>query len=223
MTGHRGPWPAEWRWAGQLAMAAAVSQNLDDLRAVQAGAAPRVLAFEPDQPTLTLGRRAHGASARAQIGATLELAAARGWPVLDVDRGGLATLHLPGQVVLLLALPVAATQLRQLVRDLLQAAADTAASSGTSAELRADTDAGLWLGPAKLASIGLCHRGGVASHGMALNAAIDTGYGGGLTLCGHSNAQLASLYPHRGGDPDRVAQVAQALCARLGFLRQPQE
>lgn len=204
---------AEWRWAGRLAMAEAVAHNLGDLQAVQCGAAGRILAFEPSEPVVTLGRRAQTASGQADLAPTLALAAARGWPVVAVDRGGLATLHLPGQVVLLVAVPVLAVQLRQLVSDLLSAAAATAAECGAEPELRTDSDAGLWAGSAKLASIGLGHRGGIASHGLALNAAIDTGLGGSLTLCGHANAQLASLYPAGPDRAARVAQVAQTLQA----------
>lgn len=208
---------AEWRWAGQLDMADAVTQNLSDLKAVHSGAAPRILAFEPAAPVLTLGRRAQTAVGRAELAPTVALATARGWPVLNVDRGGLATLHLPGQLVLLLAVPVAAVQIRQMVRDLLQAASATAAACGSRAELRADSDAGLWLGDAKLASIGLAHRDGVATHGLALNAAIDTAWAGPFTLCGHANAQLASLYPASPGAAAVVAEVGQILRVQLQF------
>lgn len=204
-----------WRWAGQCSVAEAIAENLKDVKAVQGGAAPRVFAFEPAAPAVTLGRRAQTAEGRAALTSTLARSLAHGWPNLDVDRGGLATLHLPGQIVVLVALPVAAIQLRSLVRHMLQAAAATATARGCPTELRSDSDAGLWLGAGKLASIGLSHRAGVATHGLALNVAIDCGYGGLFTLCGHTNAQLASLYPQGSHSPVLLSDVAQTLRAYL--------
>lgn len=201
----------QWRWLGQMAMAEAVAANLADQAEVQAGAPSRALVFEPEAPVLTLGRRARTPDGRQALADSLALAALRGWPVLDVERGGLATLHLPGQVVVLLALRLPATALRPLVAELLGAAADTARALGCACEIDAEGDVGVWCGGAKLASIGLSHQRGVVGHGLSLNAAIDTRLSAGLTLCGHRDARTARIAAPLPERPQQLCEIAGRL------------
>ena len=184
---------ADWQWLGRIPFAEAVLRNAEAAAAVRAGARGRILAFEPAAPVFTLGRRAATEQGRAALAPTLAACTARGVACLAVDRGGLGTLHLPGQAVLFLALPCQREQLRDLVRELLQAAAAVAAVWGVAARVDDAVDVGLWSDAGKLASIGLAHSAGVVSHGLALNVAIDAGQGAGLTLCGRGDACLASL------------------------------
>ena len=202
-------------FAGRLAFAAAVERNLAEAVAVAAGEPGRLLLFEPAAPLLTLGRRAQAAP--ATLAESVAVCQSRGLEVLPADRGGLATLHLPGQLVVFLAVPLPSAGIRALVQHLLAAAAAVARDRGLDPHLRDDHDAGLWLGDAKLASVGLRVQRGVVLHGLALNVALDsevlanTAYPG-LTLCGHANARLADL----GGPPAAlVADVAAALTRHL--------
>lgn len=204
-----------WHWRGRLAVDQAIAINLCDIEQVQAGAAPRALVFEPHAPALTLGKRARTPQGQLELTPTLALAQQRGWPVLEVERGGLATLHLPGQVVVLLALPVPSTALRRLVAELLTAAAATAQECGRECQVDLDRDVGVWSDGAKLASIGLSHQHGVAGHGLALNAAIDTRLSAGLTLCGHRDARTAHIAAADAAPADQVARVAALLHLQL--------
>lgn len=209
-----------WRWQGRLSMDQAIAQNLHDISQVQAGSPSRVLAFEPSAPAVTLGKRARTPEGRAELAGTLALAEQRGWPVMDVERGGLATLHLPGQVVVLLALRLPATALRPLVSELLEAAAATAREFGSPCRVDSRDDVGVWQGGAKLAAIGLSHQLGVAGHGLALNAAIDPRLSSGLTLCGHRDAQTARVAAAAPSRPQLVCELAARL--HLHLLAQQQ-
>lgn len=204
-----------WRWQGRMAMDQAIAQNLLDISAVQAGSPSRALAFEPLAPAVTLGKRARTPAGREELAPTLALAALRGWPALDVERGGLATLHLPGQLVVLLAVRMAATSLRPFVAELLEAAAATARDRGCACQIDVDRDVGVWTQGAKLASIGLSHQHGVAGHGLALNAAIDTRLSSGLTLCGHRDARTASVCAPDRERPQQLGEFAAQLHLQL--------
>ncbi len=203
------------RFGGRLSFATAVEQNLADAEAVAAGAPPRLLLFEPAAPVLTLGRRAQAGG--ADVVQSVAVCRSHGVEVAAADRGGLATLHLPGQLVVFLAVPLPTLGIRLLVHHLLSSAAVLAGRRGLQPHLRDDHDAGLWLGDAKLASVGLRVQRGVVLHGLALNVGLapeviaGVAYPG-LTLCGHANARLADL-----GEvaPAAVADAAGELARQL--------
>lgn len=221
---------ASWRWLGRVPFSVGLQANLDDLQALRPslglpGTHPRgrLVLFEPAAPVFTLGRRAATATGRLQAAGTLRLCAARGIEVVPVDRGGLGTLHLPGQVVVLLAVPCDRTGLRDLVCRLLQAARRTALAWGVDATCDTADNVGLWVasgtGPAgKLASIGLHEAGGLTGHGLALNAAVDVDLTAGLSLCGSVSTRYASLGP---AATIQVPAVAARLARELGLPADP--
>ncbi len=186
--------PPGWRWLGRLGFAQADQLNHLDQLATQQDGQPRLLAFEPRSAVLTYTPRAQVAD---DIARQLEELHRRQIAPVPVQRGGQAMLHLPGQLVVLVALPLGQTGVRGMVCQLLQVTALVARQFGSTPEVRADRDAGLWCAtgehPAKLAAIGLCVVQQVAGHGVALNVAIDPARAAGLTLCGHANARYASL------------------------------
>ena len=188
------PWAgAAFRWLGRLPVAEALSANAAAVADLRAGGPAAVLGFEPAAPVFTLGRRAATPAGRAILAPTLAACAHRGVQVVAVDRGGLGTLHLPGQTVLFLALPCRREQLRALVAELLRAAAQVAQDCGVAASIGEDDQVGLWSAELKIASIGLSESGGIVSHGLALNSCIDARVALGLTLCGRSQGGLGSL------------------------------
>ncbi|MBI5609146.1 MAG: hypothetical protein HY902_09715 [Deltaproteobacteria bacterium] len=202
-------------FGGRLDFARAVERNLADAAAVASGGRPQLLFFEPAAPLLTLGRRAQAGG--SDVAESVAVCRARGVEVAAADRGGLATLHLPGQLVVFLAVPLPTLGIRFLVRHLLDSAAAVARRRGCDPQVRDDHDAGLWLADAKLASVGLRVQRGVVLHGMALNVALapEVVAGAafpGLTLCGHANARLADLGARA---PAAVADVAAELARQL--------
>lgn len=181
------------RWLGVLPFDRALDLNEQAALRVQAGAPGELLAFEPDGPVYTLGLRARTPAGRRDLATTLQICQAQGIPVRQVDRGGLGTLHLPGQLVLFLALPCDRAGLRPLVARLLHAAAHVARRLGVPARVDLCDDVGVWTDAGKLASLGLYESGGVVRHGLSLQVAIDRGPAQGLVLCGRASTRLASL------------------------------
>lgn len=171
--------------------------------------------FEVSRPLLTLGRRASRPAGRAELAETLQLCAERGIEVLDADRGGLATLHLPGQLVVFIALPAPHPPVRDVVCELLTGAAALADAAGVASTIDVDRDVGVWSAGGKVASVGLRIRDRVIRHGMSVNVAIDPEYAHGLRLCGGTARGYATL----AGAVGCPAQAAERLAGHLGLVR----
>ena len=99
-----------------------------------------------------------------------------GVPTLEVERGGEATWHGPGQLV---AYPIRllegeARDLHAYLRELEQVVIDVLAGLGLDAGRR-EGWTGVWVEGTKLCSIGVAVRRWVTWHGLALNVSNDLG------------------------------------------------
>jgi lipoate-protein ligase B len=173
------------------------------------------------EDVITLGRRGGDADLRLGRG---ELAA-RGVGVYHVERGGLATCHGPGQLVayLVLDLPGLGLGVAEAVRRLEQAAIETLAGFGVAAERRPGSP-GVWVGPEKIASLGLAVQGGVTSHGLALNHSRVPAPFDLVVPCGMSEARLTCLSRVLGAAVDEAAlraELAGRLAAQFGLELAP--
>jgi lipoyl(octanoyl) transferase len=135
-------------------------------------------------------------------------------PVLRVDRGGQVTYHGPGQVVAYVMVDVRRANLgvRELVTRLERAVIDTVGDYGIQAECRRDAP-GVYVGGAKLASVGLRIRRGASYHGIALNVAMDLEPFSRINPCGYAGlrvTQVADL-----GGPADTKKIAGDLGPRL--------
>src|ERR1017187_8451976 len=118
-------------------------------------------------------------------------------PVVQIDRGGQVTYHGPGQLVVypLIDLRRRALDVRRLVVALENAVIAYAAELGVAASGSREAP-GVYVGGAKMASIGLRIRRGASYHGLALNVALDLEPFERINVCGHrglSVTQLADL------------------------------
>lgn len=165
-------------------------------------------------PVYTLGRggdpRHLGAAATGDV------------DVVRVGRGGQVTWHGPGQLVgyPILGLRALKPDVHWYVRGLEQVLIDALACFGVAAARR-DGLTGVWVGPRKIASIGVGIRRWVTWHGFALNVGRDlTGFDA-ITPCGISGVRMTSLALE--GGPDDVARVvpvvAEQVRARFGYER----
>ncbi len=137
-------------------------------------------------------------------------------PVIKIDRGGQITYHGPGQIVayLLLDLRRWKINVRELVRLMERAVIDLLGEFGVAARSRENAP-GVYVGDAKIASLGLKIKHGCCYHGLALNVDMDLtpftninpcGYAGlGVTQCcelgitagiSELQAQLAQNFIH---------------------------
>ncbi|MEE4331526.1 MAG: lipoyl(octanoyl) transferase LipB [Wenzhouxiangella sp.] len=141
-------------------------------------------------------------------------------PVVATDRGGQVTYHGPGQVV---AYPLIDIQRRELgVRCLVdrmeQAVIDLLAADGLQAERRTGAP-GVYIGEAKIASIGLKVRHGRTYHGLALNVSMDLAPFGGINPCGFSGLAMTRYADWIPGKTwsEAATGLVEALCTRLEY------
>ncbi len=112
-------------------------------------------------------------------------------PVVKIDRGGQITYHGPGQIVayLLLDLHRWKINVRELVRLMEQAVIDLLAEYGVRAAGREDAP-GVYVGDAKIASLGLKIKKGCSYHGLALNVDMDLSPFDNINPCGYEGLKV---------------------------------
>ncbi|MBP6683010.1 MAG: lipoyl(octanoyl) transferase LipB, partial [Halioglobus sp.] len=114
-------------------------------------------------------------------------------PVIQVDRGGQVTYHGPGQWVLYLMLDLRRRGwgVRDLVDTIERSIVLLLAEHGIDAEPRPDAP-GVYVGGAKIASLGLRVRRGCSYHGLSLNVDMDLEPFGRINPCGHRGLEVTS-------------------------------
>jgi lipoyl(octanoyl) transferase len=140
-------------------------------------------------------------------------------PVIQIDRGGQVTYHGPGQLMIypLVDMRRAGLGVRDLVTALEQSVVDLAADYGIEAASRCDAP-GVYVGGAKIASIGLRIRRGASFHGMALNVDVDLEPFSRINPCGFEGLELTDL-ARLGVDSDLGAVRDRLLPHLLRHLR----
>lgn len=131
-------------------------------------------------------------------------------PVVGIDRGGQVTYHGPGQLVMyaLVDLRRRGIGVRELVVALEDAVIGLAAQHGIAAAGRRDAP-GVYVGPRKLASIGLRVRRGCSYHGLALNVDMDLEPFRRINPCGMAGLAMTQLVTE--GARTDVAAATDAL------------
>lgn len=181
-------------WLGRVNYPDAWSQQRELFMARLDGDVGDSLMLLEHPPTYTLGRRAsegdlvYGEAQRA----------ARGISLFDVDRGGRATYHGPGQLV---GYPIMALgerydvvcYLRKLEAALIAVAADL----GVQAH-RDPRHTGVWVGSNKIGAIGVKITRGITMHGFAFNVATDLTMFEGIVPCGIQNRWVTSVLAETG-------------------------
>ena len=138
------------------------------------------------EPVYTIGRRLDKSS--------LGNASYLPHPVFEINRGGQATYHGPGQLVgyPILDLKKRGKDLHVYLRSLETAVIRLVGSFGVEAEF-CDGKTGVWVQNRKIASIGIGIRRWITMHGFALNVSSDlTGFLS-ITPCGLAGVRMTSL------------------------------
>jgi lipoic acid synthetase/lipoyl(octanoyl) transferase len=119
---------------------------------------------------------------------------ARGLSVIDVDRGGGVTFHGPGQLILypVVDLRMRNSDMHRYLRDLESVAICFLNGYGIMAD-RIQGRTGVWVGGAKIASIGVGASSWVTYHGMSLNVDVDLSFFSMINTCGMTDIQVTSL------------------------------
>ena len=182
------PTPLRACWLGAMSFDAALALQMEAREAVALEREDPILYLVEHPAVLTVGRRGlpeHILWTDAQL-------EAHGVEVFETPRGGEVTLHAPGQLV---AYPI--VQIGRQIRAHLHNLADTSlaliAELGVEgAEFRMDHP-GIWIGAAKLGSIGVHISRGVTVQGLSLNLSVDPKLFGALVSCGMHGLELRSV------------------------------
>jgi lipoyl(octanoyl) transferase len=186
---------------------------------LQHEARQRVLAGGPDElillehdPVVTLGSR--GGEVNRERLARLQT------PVIETDRGGLATWHGPGQLVGYPIVDLARLQMKvpefvDLLGGVLEAQVRHLGVVGAAYDAAAP---GVYVGGRKLAAIGLHLHRSVSTHGFSLNVDNDLSGFEAIVPCGRLGAGVTTLARELGADPGLgpvLSSVERQLGSRL--------
>ncbi len=135
-------------------------------------------------------------------------------PVVQTDRGGQITYHGPGQLMVytLLDLTRLGLGVRSLVVALEQALVACLADYGITARGRRDAP-GVYVGDAKIASLGLRVRKACSYHGLALNVNMDLAPFRRINPCGYQGLAMTQISDL--GGPGDVQEVGRNLLPHL--------
>jgi lipoyl(octanoyl) transferase len=184
--------PLRTGFLGRVSYAAAEALQLRLRDALLAGDGADHLLLLEHPSVFTLGRNAR----------PHDVVADRGWlehhgvEVHESDRGGQATYHGPGQLVgyPVIDLKPDRRDVRRYVRDLEEVLIRTLDEYGIGGEpALSPRPVGVWVGPRKIASLGIHLRHWVTTHGFALNVSTDLSFFGGIVACGMPGAPMTSI------------------------------
>ena len=164
-----------------------------------------VLVLTQHYPVVTLGYRRQ----RTQLQLSVAELAALGISVVEIERGGGATYHGPGQLVMypIFSSLFRCCGVRGFVASLEEVMRRVSHRFGVTATRQPNLP-GIWIGERKLGAVGVAVRRGVTLHGCALNVDLDLHPFAFIAPCGLSGKEVTSLKQER-GVPIPLAEVVQ--------------
>ena len=178
-----------WEWLGRVEHAACAEQQRARRDAIIAGQADEVVWCVEHPPTVTVGRRPAPGTPSSEALSKLGIAYSR------TERGGLATWHGPGQLVVypLVSLWAHRLKVKDYVSRLEQVTIDWLATLGLDDARRRPGFPGVWVGNDKVAAVGIHIRRGVSLHGLAINLAPDLRGFSAIVPCGIADGGVTSV------------------------------
>ncbi len=126
---------------------------------------------------------------------------AGGVALQQINRGGLATAHEPGQLVAYPIIQLQRKDLRWFSRTFLQVVVDLLADYGLQGQLK-EGEPGVWVDGRKICSFGIALKKWVSSHGIALNVNNDLMTFEMIVPCGRPNEIVTSVSRELGAKVD---------------------
>ena len=195
------------RWLGRVQFedALAIQEEIVARKTAKPECDDELLLLE-HEPVYTIGRTPDQSS--------LLDAARLPHPVVQINRGGQATYHGPGQLVgyPILDLKPRGQDLHRYLRALEDFLIALLAEFGV-AGVRREGLTGVWVGGEKIASIGVGVRRWITMHGFALNVSGDLAPFTRITPCGIAGVEMTSLERESG-----KALSVEAVAQRTGEL-----
>lgn len=164
---------------------------------------PPTLYLVEHPPTVTLGRRATPEHVLWSSGQLEQ----EGVAVCETPRGGEATLHAPGQLVVYPVIRVG-RHIRAHIVGLAEVAIELLGELGVEGAAFRMDHPGVWIGTKKIASIGVHIRRAVSIQGLSLNLDVDPKLFTALVSCGLPEVEIVSARS-MGGKPITVEQAAR--------------
>ena len=143
-------------------------------------------------------------------------------PVIQTDRGGDITYHGPGQIIAYVLIDL--RRRRQGVRQFVNALEDVVIKTLSHWQLAAKrykSRPGVFVGDAKIASIGLRVQKGCSYHGISLNVSMDLSPWSLVKPCGLdiSMTQLCDLIDSKIEKKDVLEIFTNHLCNTLNYTK----
>lgn len=134
-------------------------------------------------------------------------------PIYESGRGGKVTYHGPGQLVVYCFFDLRKTRqtVHEYVAWLEKIIIETLSHFGIQGIT--GPHPGIWIGGAKIASIGVRVEQHITSHGFALNVCNDTKYFEPIQVCGQAQTQVTTMSYF---SPTTINEVIEKL--KLAFL-----
>lgn len=146
-----------------------------------------------EHPTvMTLGLRAHKADLSDFCSTPFP------YPVHKISRGGLATIHNPGQLVIYPIVNLKAQKLsvKGFVESLFLATQKTLLELGIESTIDLCDQPGVYTSKGKIAFCGLQIKEGITLHGLSINIANDVSLFSGIESCGIAASKIDSVAKH---------------------------
>ncbi len=175
-------------YLGQIAFSQALEREAAAFARVREAqpdsASAEVFGFETG-PVITLGVRAGEDDliwSKKQI-------AARGFEIRKLERGGQATLHNPGQLVIFPIVNIRALGARAWVDLLQDVTRETLRGFGKGVRCRKGRP-GLFSDHGKVVAVGIRVRDGISTHGLAINVSNELADFAAIRPCGETSAPV---------------------------------
>jgi len=176
------------------------------------GHCPDRLVLVEHPPVVTIGR----SGSLKDLCIAKEALDQKGVSLHKVDRGGRATFHGPGQLVVYPIVKIRDKDLHAFLTRLLDTIADVLRSYRLVIEFKKGKP-GVWVSGAKIASVGLAVRKWVTYHGIALNVGTDPGWFDLIIPCGRPEEKITSVDREMGAPVDLQEvkkRIVDRFCSR---------
>ncbi|MDX2495454.1 MAG: lipoyl(octanoyl) transferase LipB [Desulfuromusa sp.] len=186
-----------------------------------AGEGTDTLVIVEHPTTVTLGRRA----TQADLHYPEKFFSERGITVQKINRGGLATAHEPGQLVVYPIVELKTKDLRWFANQFLNVVISFLADYGVQGDLK-EGEPGVWVEGRKICSFGIALKKWVSSHGIALNINNSLDTFAMIVPCGQPSEVVTSLSKELGQSVDMAKAKNRFIgyfCAAFGYHNQSED
>lgn len=178
-------------WLGLVDYNKSLNMQNTHVGSVKSGKDSIVLGCE-HPAVVTMGRRCEG---DGELKDTRENLESLGIPVVNVQRGGQATFHMPGQLVIypIINLKKVNLGVKDYIQMLMEVTSKVLSNKGVSAAFVMKTP-GLYSDKGKIAFFGVRVQEGVSSHGISINVSNNLEFFKCIKSCGKDSENFDSLY-----------------------------